>query len=63
MKPYYANPNPGLYYPLPGRRKLEGFADGAEGLRRALRRFYPSLTDGDEVSVIHFDLLSDEARS
>ena len=37
-------------------RDLEGFDDGAEGLRRALRGVYPGLADGDEVSVIHFDL-------
>ena len=30
--------------------------------RRALRRFYPGLADGDDVSVVHFDL-SDEKLS
>ena len=43
-------------------RNLEGFVDGAAGLRRALRRFYPGLADEDEVSVIHFEFdPSDEA--
>lgn len=34
----------------------EGLSGGGEELRSVLRRFYPSISSGDHVTVVHFSL-------
>lgn len=36
--------------------RIENFADAA-GLKAALNRFYPNLTDDSEIVVVHFKLI------